>query len=150
MLGNLVAVIPAGRLSDRIGRKPVIYAACLVGGVGMAIVATAPIIPIAVAGAALFGAGVGMFLAVDWALMTDIIPKASSGRYMGISNVATATSGIVAVMTGGLAMDAVNRGFSYGQGPRVAFGLAVVYFALGALLLRPVVEPRRVRETAIQ
>ena len=143
VLGNLVAVIPAGRLSDRIGRKPVIYAACLVGGVGMAIVASAPIIPVAVAGAALFGAGVGMFLAVDWALMTDIIPKASSGRYMGISNVATATSGIVAVMTGGLAMDAVNRGFGYGQGPRVAFGLAVVYFALGALLLRPVVEPRR-------
>ena len=25
----------------------------------------------------------GTFLAVDWALMTDIIPKASSGRYMG-------------------------------------------------------------------
>lgn len=147
VLGNLVAVIPAGRLSDRIGRKPVIYAACLVGGVGMAIVASAPIIPIAVAGAALFGAGVGMFLAVDWALMTDIIPKASSGRYMGISNVATATSGIVAVMTGGLAMDAVNRGFRYGLGPRVAFGLAVLYFALGALLLRPVVEPRR--ETAV-
>lgn len=150
VIGNLVAVIPAGRLSDRIGRKPVIYAACLVGGVGMAIVASAPSIPVAVAGAALFGAGVGMFLAVDWALMTDIIPKASSGRYMGISNVATATSGIVAVMTGGLAMDAVNRGFGYGLGPRVAFGLAVVYFALGALLLRPVVEPRRIPETVIE
>ncbi|MES2210857.1 MAG: MFS transporter [Chloroflexota bacterium] len=142
VLGNVVAVIPAGRLSDRIGRKPVIYAACAVGGTGMAVVAVAPVMPVAVAGAALFGAGVGMFLAVDWALMTDIIPKASSGRYMGISNVATATSGIVAVMSGGLLMDAVNRGLGYGQGPRFAFGLAVVYFAVGALLLRPVVEPR--------
>ena len=28
-------------------------------------------------------------LAVDWALMTDIIPKAATGRYMGLSNVAT-------------------------------------------------------------
>lgn len=75
--------------------------------------------------------------------MTDIIPKASSGRYMGISNVATATSGIFAVMTGGLLMDAVNRAADYGQGPRFAFGLAVLYFALGAVLLRPVVEPAR-------
>jgi hypothetical protein len=89
-----------------------------------------------------------MFLAVDWALMTDIIPKASSGRYMGISNVATATSGIVAVMTGGALMDAVNAALGYGQGPRLAFGLAVVYFAVGALLLRPVVEPRRAQPAA--
>jgi hypothetical protein len=34
---------------------------------------------------ALIGIGVssGSFLAVDWALMTDIIPKATTGRYMG-------------------------------------------------------------------
>jgi MFS family permease len=143
VLGNVLTVIPAGRLSDRIGRKPLIYASCVVGGVGMALVALAPALPVAVVGAALFGAGMGMFLAVDWALMTDIIPKASSGRYMGISNVATATAGILAVTTGGLLMDAANAAVGYGQGPRLAFLLAVVYFALGALLLRPVVEPRR-------
>ncbi|MEO8461686.1 MAG: MFS transporter [Chloroflexota bacterium] len=143
VLGNVVAVIPAGRVSDRVGRKPVIYVACLVGGTGMAIIAAAPVIAVAIAGAALFGAGVGMFLAVDWALMTDIIPKASSGRYMGISNVATATSGIFAVMTGGLLMDRMNALLGYGTGPRMAFGLAVVYFVVGAVLLRPVVEPPR-------
>jgi MFS family permease len=143
VLGNIVAVVPAGRLSDRIGRKPLIYAACVVGGAGMSLVALAPALPVAVVGAALFGAGMGMFLAVDWALMTDIIPKASSGRYMGISNVATATAGILAVTTGGVLMDAVNAAFGYGQGPRLAFLLAVAYFALGAILLRPVVEPGR-------
>jgi MFS family permease len=84
-----------------------------------------------------------MFLAVDWALMTDIIPKASSGRYMGISNVATATAGIFALLLGGKLMDLVNAIAGYGTGPRAAFLLAVVLFALGALLLRPVVEPRR-------
>ena len=143
VLGNVVAVIPAARLSDRIGRKPVIYAACAIGGIGMAIVAAAPSIPIAIIGAGLFGAGSGMFLAVDWALMTDIIPKASSGRYMGISNVATATAGIFAVMTGGLLMDAANAAMGYGTGPRFALGLAVVYYLFGALFLKPVIEPRR-------
>lgn len=146
VLGNVVSVIPAARVSDRIGRKPVIYAACALGGLGMGVVAVAPAIPVAIVGAGLFGAGSGMFLAVDWALMTDIIPKASSGRYMGISNVATATAGIFAVMTGGLLMDATNAAMGYGSGPRFALGLAVIYYVLGALLLRPVVEPRTQRE----
>jgi MFS family permease len=146
VLGNVVAVIPGARVSDRIGRKPVIYAACALGGLGMAIVAAAPVIPVAILGAGLFGAGSGMFLAVDWALMTDIIPKASSGRYMGISNVATATAGIFAVMTGALLMDAMNAALGYGTGPRFALGLAVIYYVLGALLLRPVVEPRSRRD----
>ena len=39
-------------------------------------------------------------------------------------------------------MDVVNDLANEGDGPRAAFLLAVAYFALGALLLRPVVEPR--------
>jgi MFS family permease len=142
IVGNVVTVIPAGRLSDRVGRKPVIYTACAVAGGGMLMVALAPVVPVVVVGAALFGAGSGMFLAVDWALMTDIIPKASSGRYMGISNVATATAGIFSLLLGGKLMDIVNGIAGYGAGPRAAFLLAVVFFAFGAILLRPVVEPR--------
>jgi len=141
--GNVLTVMPAGRLSDRIGRKPLIYAACAIAGTGMLIIALAPSVAVVIAGAALLGAGSGMFLAVDWALMTDIIPKASSGRYMGISNVATATAGIVALAAGGRLMDVVNEVLGYGVGPRAAFLLAVGFFALGALLLRPVVEPSR-------
>ena len=37
--------------------------------------------------------------------MTDIIPKASSGRYMGLSNVATASAGVLAVAIGGTVID---------------------------------------------
>jgi Na+/melibiose symporter-like transporter len=146
VVGNVLTVLPAGRISDRVGRKPVIYTACGVAGTGMLVVAIAPSIPFVVGGAALFGAGSGMFLAVDWALMTDIIPKASSGRYMGISNVATATAGIFALLFGGKLMDLVNGAVEYGAGPRAAFLLAVVFFALGALVLRPVVEPRSRRD----
>ena len=66
------------------------------------------------------GVGGGSFLAVDWALMTDIIPKASSGRYMGISNVATATNGVVATVIGGLIIDASAGRDCPAAGPRVA------------------------------
>ena len=54
VVGNLLAVAPASRLSDRIGRKPVIYIACLVGAIGVAIMAFAPHVAVAFLGAGLF------------------------------------------------------------------------------------------------
>ena len=142
-LCTAVATIPAARLADRHGRKRVIYVACLIAGIGMAIAALAPSVPVFIAGAVLMGIGTGSFLAVDWALMTDIIPKAASGRYMGISNVATATNGVISGFIGGMLIDALVRAGTPELGPRIAFLLAPVWFALGALLLRPVVERRR-------
>ena len=138
-LGTVIAVVPAARASDRIGRKKVIYVSCVVGGIGLALVAVAPSFPIALVGTGIFGLSTGIFLAVDWALMTDIIPKASSGRYMGLSNVATASSGVLAVAIGGTLMDVVGGG----AGPRAALWLAVALFGVGAVLLRPVDERRR-------
>jgi MFS family permease len=138
-LGTVIAVVPAARVSDRVGRKKVIYASCVVGGVGLALVALAPSFPLALVGTVVFGLSTGIFLAVDWALMTDIIPKASSGRYMGLSNVATASSGVLAVAIGGTLMDVVGGS----DGPRAALWFAVALFGVGALLLRPVDERRR-------
>ncbi len=143
VIANVLAIIPSARLSDRIGRKPVIYASCVIGFVGVALAALAPAIPIAIVGGALFGASAGTFLAVDWALMTDIIPKASSGRYMGLSNVATTSATVIAVATGGLLLDAVNIALGLGTGPRAAFLLGAAYYVIAAITLRPVVEPPR-------
>jgi MFS family permease len=142
-LCTAVATIPAARLSQRLGRKRVIYGACAVGALGMTIAALAPTPPVLVAGAILVGVGAGSFLAVDWALMTDIIPKASSGRYMGISNVATATNGVVSTFAGGLIIDSFVRLGTPEVGPRIAFLLGPIWLAIGALLLRPVDERRR-------
>lgn len=138
-VGTLIAVVPAARLSDRIGRKQVIYGSCLVGGLGLAVVAVADSFTVALVGAVLYGLSAGIFLAVDWALMTDIIPKASSGRYMGMSNVATASSGILAVAVGGTLMDLVGGA----NGPRAAMWMAVALMAIGAALLVPVDARRR-------
>jgi MFS family permease len=142
-LFTAMSTIPAARLSDRIGRKRVIYAACAMGAVGMVICALAPTPITFLPGAIIVGVGAGTFLSVDWALMTDIIPKASSGRYMGISNVATATNGVMAAFIGGIIIDRLAASGTPETGPRLAFLLAPVWFAIGALLLRPVSERRR-------
>jgi MFS family permease len=138
---TLLATIPSARLSDRVGRKPVIYAACAIGAVGMAVAATAPSIEVFVAGVVAIGAASGTFLAVDWALLTDIIPKASSGRYMGISNIAVVAAGPFASLVGGLLLFAVGGDVRSGDGPRAAFAAAIAFFIAGAFALRPV-DPR--------
>ena len=144
-----LSVVPASRLSDRIGRKKVIYGSCAAGAIGLGMGAVAPTLQIALAGAALFAVAAGSFLAVDWALMSDIVPKAATGRYMGISNVATASAGTVALALGGAAvMDTVNHALGYGTGPRAALVFGVACYILGALLLKPVVERRREFEAA--
>ena len=142
-IGTVIAVVPSARISDRIGRKKVIYASCALGAVGLGIVALAPALPIVYAGVAIYGVSAGIFLAVDWALMTDIIPKASSGRYMGMSNVATASAGVFATAFGGTLMDLVGGPAALGSGPRAALIFGVALCGLGALLLRPVDERRR-------
>jgi MFS family permease len=140
---SLLAIVPASRLSDRVGRKPVIYACTGLGVVGVGLIAIAPSIAVATIGAALFGASQGTFLAVDWALMTDIIPRASSGRYMGLSNVVTASATTIAVAIGGPVIDGLNKAAGTGTGERIELFLGVAYFVIGALALTPVREPRR-------
>jgi len=143
VLANCIAIVPAARLSDRVGRKPVIYLSCALGFAGLVIAGLVPSIPIALVGAGLFGLSAGMFLAVDWALMTDIIPRASAGRYMGLSNVATGASTIVALIVGSIALDYFNARLGVGAGARAAYLIGASGFVIGALLLRPVVEPER-------
>lgn len=135
---TLVATIPSARLSDRVGRKPVIYAACAIGGLGMAVTALSPSIEVFVLGVIAIGVASGTFLAVDWALMTDIIPKASSGRYMGISNIAVVAGGPFASVIGGTLLFFFGGAERSGDGPRAAFAAAIGLFAFAAFFLRRV------------
>jgi MFS family permease len=136
-----LTVLPAARVSDRIGRKQVIWAACAIGAVCMSGLVIAPSVAFGIACLVPIGLAVGAFLSVDWALMTDIIPKASAGRYMGMSNMGTAMAGPVAAVFGGIAVFLAGT-IDPAWGPRAAFGVAVGFFILCALLLRPV-DPRR-------
>ena len=148
-LASVVAILPGARLSDRLGRKPVIYASCVIGALGVGLTAIAPSVQVAIVGAVLFGVSGGTFLSVDWALMTDIIPRASAGRYMGLSNVATGAATPISIAIGGILVDLVNTAFGFvGPGPRVALMAGVVFYLLSIVALRPVVEPPRGRRTA--
>jgi MFS family permease len=147
LLGTVVAALPAARISNRTGRKPVIWVAAMVAGIGLVIIAIAPTPMLAMPGLLLMGVGSGAYLAVDWALMTEVIPLAASGRYMGLANIANSISGPIGLIVGGPIMDALTRAGHIDIGPRVAIGLGVFALA-GASLVLTGVHPRRDPRTA--
>ncbi len=149
VLTAAIVSVVAGPISDRVGRRQMIWLSCAIGAVGLALLATTSAQPELAIGGARFplgglaavpiGVGAGMFISVDWALMVDIIPKVTAGRYMGISNVVTATSGAIAGAIGGVVIASTTSVTGDAAlGPRVALGLAVSFYGLGALALTKV------------
>lgn len=158
---------PASRLSDRTGRRPLIFAAGICGAVGSLVLVfshyqwlpgafVGPLanflhVPDLAAQATLtgivIGIGLGIFFSVDWAFIQDIIPAHEGGLYMGFSNIATAGAGILAVAVGGPLLDLFNHsGLILGLpgGFPVVFGLFAVWFVVGSLSILKVPEHRRV------
>ena len=141
-VSTALAAIPGGRLSDRFGRRPVIWVAASIATLGLAGVAVAPSPAVAVAAWVPFGISIGLFLSADWALMSDVIPKATAGRYMGILNAGTAMAGPVFIIIAGPLQDLVANAISDPLGPRVAMGMAALFVvAAGMALIK--VDPRR-------
>jgi Na+/melibiose symporter-like transporter len=167
----VVAVLvgwPAAELSHKVGRKPLIVVAGILGALGtVGLIASAhqflpdaAVTPLAgflhvpnALGQALYfgillGLAAGIFLAVDWAFMVDFIPADEAGRFLGFSNIATAGSGVLAGFAGGFLIDIFNaRGQLLGQpgGYPVAFGVYLVFFFLGTLAILKVRETRGAR-----
>ena len=140
------AAYPGARLSDRFGRRPMIWGACALGTAGMLLVAVAPSPWLAIAAFVPFGIGAGTFLSVDWALMTDVIPKETTGRYMGILNAGTAAAGPIFLVVAGTVLDRVGK-IDLASGPRAAMGVAAL-FLVGAAIALVRVDPTR-REAVI-
>jgi MFS family permease len=141
-LGTLLGTLPGARLSDRLGRKVVIRIAAVLTALGIVLTALAPSPPLAVPGILLMGLGSGAYIAVDWALMTETIPPEQAGRYMGLANIANSLSTPMAVLLGGVLLDAVTRAGGSDLAPRVATLLGVVFIG-GALVALQRVHPRR-------
>jgi MFS family permease len=142
-VSTALAAIPGGRLSDRYGRRPVIWAASAIAGFGLLGVAVAPSPEVAVASWVPFGIGMGIFLSADWALMADVIPKDTAGRYMGILNAGTAMAGPVFIIVAGPVQDLVAGAVSDAAGPRAAMAVAALFVGLAALALTRVNPSRR-------
>jgi MFS family permease len=164
ILTATLAAYPFSVLSEKTGRKRMIFLATaigFVGGIGLLIpnfilnssVETArslngfeaqqnyldPIrsttLLLIIFFGALIGSSWGAFMSVDWAYATDLIPMDEAGRFMGLSNLATAGCQAFGAFVGGFVADSA-------LGYTGLFVLIGIYYILSACILTRVRETR--------
>lgn len=140
-VGNLFALIaiaialvvyPAGVLSDRWGRKGLVVVSGLLGAVGTLLMISAANLTQVFVYGGIIGVSIGIFLSVNWAWATDLIPAEGGGRYLGVSNLATAGSGVLAA-AGGFLLDYFNAQ-SPNLGYSALFTSAAACYLVGTFL----------------
>jgi len=107
-LGAAIAVYPAGKISDRFGRMPVLYGSSIVIAVAAGLLLfVSAIVPLVVLGL-FIGIGAAMFLSGGWALITELVPRKNAGRSLGLTAFST-LAGTGLARLSGFGIDALNR-----------------------------------------
>ncbi len=142
LLLALPTSIIAGSISDRRGRKPLVY----LSGIMMTVVCLMFIIfqnqyGALIAGA-FFGIGYGAYTSVDWALTTDVLPPTDeAGKFMGIWSAMGILPQVIGITIGGVLLQAMHTLPNH-IGYTALFAVTIVYFGLGTLVIRQVKSVR--------
>lgn len=127
----IISAVLLGPISDKSGKRKI-----FVSGSSVVVACSALIIAVtqnftgAIIGAAVLGLGFGAYLAVDFALLTQVLPSAKSrGKDMGVINVANSLPQVVAPMLAFLAVTMLG-------GYTALFIVAAAIGLLGAFLVR--------------
>jgi Na+/melibiose symporter-like transporter len=136
----LAAAYPAGRLSDRVGRKPIVISSGIIGAVGvLALFFSRNYAQVMLSGAIL-GVANGALLSASWALAADLSVKGEEAKYMGVTNLAMAGGSALARLVGPV-IDFFN-GFRQGAGYQVMLLVCFISFITGAVLVVKVKHTR--------
>ncbi len=140
LVGAVASSLLAGWLSDRQGRKRVVYVSGALQAVAVAVLIFYGHFELVVIMGVVFGIGYGAYQAVDWALASDVLPSEEDyAKDMGVWHIAFTLPQVLATPIGGTLLDRFQIvGQETGQanlGYTVLLGMACVYFVLGTVLI---------------
>jgi len=122
---NAATLLPAGRLADRLGRRPVIVAGCLVSAGGLVMLALLPGLGGYLAALAIFGLGSGLLDVGPAAMLGDIL-GGRGGTVVASYQMAGDIGAVTGPVTAGYLVDVASYG--------AAFGLAAGVLGMAAVL----------------
>ncbi|MGH3691519.1 MAG: MFS transporter, partial [Microbacterium sp.] len=131
---TLIAIALSGWWSDKVGRRKVfIYAASAVMVAGLAMPLLQPNMTGMILMSIINGVGFGLYMSVDAALMTEVLPNdgVSAGKDLGILNVATNVPQALSPAIGGVIITALG-------GYAMLFVFAIVFVILAAVATAPI------------
>jgi MFS family permease len=128
--GLMATTVVAGRLSDRSGRrKSFVIVSGFVMALAAVMLAVSPTWPVAMAAAAVLGGGYGIYLAVDAALITQVLPTATGrAKDLGIINIANSAPQVLAPALAAPIVAALG-------GYPVLYGVTAVVTVLGGVFV---------------
>ena len=100
VLSLIAFSILTGYLCDRIGRKPLHVAAAILVAIGSMLMLLASSAGQVLVFGSIIGAGIGVFVTANWALANDLAPAGEAGKFLGLTNLATAGGGAISRLTG--------------------------------------------------
>lgn len=132
----VLLVLIGGWLTDRFGAKRVLTIASFIAATGIfSMMLVKDMRSLLIFGSVL-GAGVGLFLTANWALANQLAPQGEAGKYLGLTNLATAGSAALARLEGP-ALDGLNAAFPGAWwGYKGMFLFGAVSILLSVLLLK--------------
>ena len=141
LVGAIISSLLAGVLSDKYGRKLMVYISGALQGLVAAVFIFFGDYTLAVLMGLVFGLGYGAYQAVDWALAADVLPSTDDyAKDMGVWHVALTLPQVIATPIAGFLLDRfqiIGKGSGLPTlGYMVIFALAVIYFALGTYFVR--------------
>jgi MFS family permease len=85
-LGSTLLRVPGGKLSDKIGRKPVILLGLALASATMLLISFTGSAPVLITLAIFFGMGMGLAMPAAYALVADLTPSEMMGLSMGMTS----------------------------------------------------------------
>lgn len=136
----IVSAILAGIWSDRVGvRKPFVVGSGLIMSAAAVLLAFVQTWPAALVGAVVLGLGYGVYLAVDFALITQVLPRAGDrARDLGVINIANALPQVLAPAIAGPIITWFAAHHTHADGYRALYLLAAAIGVAAALLIRKI------------
>lgn len=130
-----LSVYPAGWVSDRIGRKPVVMAGAMGAAASSIWLLWANDVTGVLVTASVLGAAIGVLLSANWALANEMGTQGREALHMGVVNLAT-TAGAAAAKAMGPGIDLLNQR-SDGAGYQALLIACATLFLAGAFMLMP-------------
>jgi MFS family permease len=130
----VIMVFPAGYLTDRIGRKPVIIFSGTISAVGFLIFFLWNTYFAVILGGVLIGLANGAFMSSNWAMATDLVKRDEEAKFLGLTNLATGGASAAAAFAGPL-IDFLNRTFSSPTGYRAILLLCILFSLASSALV---------------
>ncbi len=147
LFGAIISSLVGGILSDRVGRKPMVYISSALQAFVPLVLAFLFNFQLTVLLGIIFGLGYGAYTSVDWALASDVLPSADDyAKDMGVWHVAMTLPQVISTPIAGLMLDRFQEfGKAHAQpilGYQIILVLAAVYFIMGTVLVRRIKSAR--------